>query len=497
MVLTRRQTKELQEREKTTHTSHRCPLDPLDPLDPDTENVVDTATGGTPRRCVLQTRNIISSKGMQGSARKGLQSWPLGAEREQGSTADCTVGQEQNQREPVISSHGGYGSSQEKDLDISNDPEAASAQGMPASALAAPGPLFAPALAPALAPAVPQRNTPPRAAGKAEVRLPTGTEPTDISLVDLYPVRASFVPYTADELPTTTSSIVEGIVGTNWLAQVNAMNRLRRLVAHHGVECDSLLNEHSARIFPAVIKAIKSPRSNVSKSAIMTVRDLFELSPQRMGAELQEDPALKNMNGLLMVLLTKAASNDKKFVVDEAVGALDCMCDSIEASIVLKPILSGSTEHKNPKVRGRCFVLLRSLIVNSRDLDDLLSGEGALVSIVAACDRGTTDNTPEARECAREVMRVVFKEGGSDVLRRCMEEALAAGNDAGEGEGSGTPREIELRGEWNSEGNGTLSGAECGAGSHGKTTSLLERFVAIALGNNRGKAVLLLDKCKI
>ena len=444
MVLTRKQTKELQERELSSLTSLTSQCNPLDSLNNDpvnAEHVVDTFTGGTPPRHVLQMHNTLTPttmtcKGMQGSARKGLTSWPLGkrlggAEEQPRAEKPTTSG--------VVSPRG------KVEEDVGGEEETGRVRG-------------------AAEPSVPPT-----------VVLPTGPEPTDPSQIDLYPSRDSFVPYPEEELPNTSSSIVENIGATNWLAQVNAMNELRRLALHHGTDCDSLLRNNSSTVFPAIVKAIKSPRSNVSKSAIMTVRDLFELLPGPMGTELGKDAGLTNMSGLLMVLLTKAASNDKKFVVDEAVVALDCMCDCIEASIVLRPALSGAAEHKNPKVRGRCFALLRSVVANAPDLDSLLlSSEGVLSSVVVACDRGTTDNTPEARECAREVMCTVFKDGRSDRIRAWMEEALEAR--------SGEHGEHGEHGEDGEDGDGS------------GPASLLQRYTTVVLGN-RGKALLLLGKC--
>jgi hypothetical protein len=458
MVLTRKQTKELQERELSTMTSLTSQCNPLDSLNNDpvtAENVVDTLTGGSPRRSVLQTHNTltpntITCKGMQGSARKGLTSWPLG--KRVGGVIEET---EQRAEQPTTSCVVSQRDAAEDDVRGKQETERGRGTAEPSS----------PSVPPAMV-------------------LPTGPEPADPSQVDLYPSRASFVPYSAEQLPSTTSSIVENIGATSWLAQVNAMNELRRLAVHHGADCDSLLTEHSSTVFPAIVKAIKSPRSNVSKSAIMTVRDLFEMVPGPMGTELGKDAGLTDMSGLLMVLLTKAASNDKKFVVDEALGALDCMCDCVEASIVLRPALSGATEHKNPRVRGRCFVLLRSVVSNAPDLDTLLlSCEGALSSIVVACHLGTTDNTPEARECARDVMCVVFKDGRSDRTRAWMEEALGARNGEQGALGGDVDGDVDV----------DVDGDGHGRGEH-TPASLLERYTTLVLGN-RGKSLILLGKC--
>ena len=86
---------------------------------------------------------------------------------------------------------------------------------------------------------------------------------------------------------------------------------------------------------------------------------------------------------------------------------LEVMCRCVDGRVVLVPVLAGAIEHKNPKVRGRCFVLLQALFCDGdrgRAVDRLVDAEGVLRRLVVACDRGSTDNTPEAREGAREVL---------------------------------------------------------------------------------------------
>ena len=139
----------------------------------------------------------------------------------------------------------------------------------------------------------------------------------------------------------------------------------------------------------------------------------------------------------------------------------EVMCRCVDGRVVLVPVLAGAIEHKNPKVRGRCFVLLQALFCDGdrgRAVDRLVDAEGVLRRLVVACDRGSTDNTPEAREGARAVLCAVLGEGtkGNEGVTRLMEGGLGDGGGGGE-------------------------------------APLLERYVAMALGN-RGRAVLLLEK---
>jgi hypothetical protein len=327
--------------------------------------------------------------------------------------------------------------------------------------------------------------------------LPSGPEPQqNMETCDMYPVLESFVPLEdANQLASFKAHVLSGMGSTEWVDNVRAMNGLRRVAYCYADEVDSLLD--NVAVMSTLIKSIKSPRSNVSKSAIITTRDLFCLRPDRMGAFIAEDPQLKNTNSLLSVLLTKASSNEKKFVVDEAVASLDRMSRRVDRGLVLAPVLAGCTEHKNPKVRGRSFMLLSRLL--SREGEQvrgeseagfLLTG-GVLESIVVACHKGSTDNTPEARESSRGVLSAVLfgglrgghDDGGGDAgfedaVREYMEEFLRRlardGSDRHQGQEDAS--------------NNTLQGTETGDDGD----SLVLRYVSAVLGN-RGKAVLLLQ----
>ena len=470
MVLTRKQTREMNElREQlSTLTSTTNPLDflhsdlpDLDDLD-DLDDRDDAPSVATPGHGhVLQAHN--KTKNMQGSARKGLQSWPLG-EKKVGGT--------------------GFGGGLDLAVQAVGGGSRVGGSGVEV---------------------VPSASEPTQDADHGQSALasntPTRTSPTDPSQqqnVVMYPSRDSFAPIPAGSVPAVTASIVENITSTNWMTQVGAMNELRRLAVRDAPACDGLLSSNGAVVFPAIVKGIKSPRSNVSKSAIMTVRDLVELVPGRTGEELGKDAGLADVNGLLSVLLTKAASNDKKFVVDEAVGALDVMCRSVDGleaehpGAVLSPVLVGTTEHKNPKVRGRCFVMLQTLMETGGEFSDgefspgvtcsrLLKGdEGVLRRVIVACDRGITDNTPEAREGARAVLGAVMKE-----IKEMRENSRTT-------EMVQMALLVDENGDVDEENEGNEDEADGGA-----PESLLVRYLTMALGNNRGKAVLLLEKCRL
>ena len=108
-------------------------------------------------------------------------------------------------------------------------------------------------------------------------------------------------------------------------------------------------------------------------------------------------------NSLLLQLLLKASSNDKRFVIEEVQQTLAVMAKSIDPAACIDR-LHPYAAHRNPKVRAQVAIVLTSAAqqMSPEDLatygsDKLLKVSGTLV----------TDNTPEARNAARELLAML------------------------------------------------------------------------------------------
>ena len=69
--------------------------------------------------------------------------------------------------------------------------------------------------------------------------------------------------------------------------------------------------------------------------------------------------ASRPANSLLAALLLKAASNDKRFVIEAAGAALGALCARMEPVLLVVRLLPYSI-HKNPKARPRAPASARS-----------------------------------------------------------------------------------------------------------------------------------------
>lgn len=131
--------------------------------------------------------------------------------------------------------------------------------------------------------------------------------------------------------------------------------------------------------------------------------DLFATFGDKMIPLLDNGSMTRPANSLLLQLLLKASSNDKRFVIDEVQQTLATMAKNIDPAACLDRLLPYAV-HRNPKVRAQVATVLTAAAqqmipedLASYGSDKLLKVSGTLV----------TDNTPEARNAARELLTML------------------------------------------------------------------------------------------
>jgi hypothetical protein len=149
-----------------------------------------------------------------------------------------------------------------------------------------------------------------------------------------------------------------------------------------------------------MVKAMKNPRSALCKTSIMTCSDIFTA----YGEKLLEGPHLKSMDDLLLQLLMKA-SQDKKFVCEEAEKALNTMVNSV-ARLPLLRKLQSYVRHSNPRVRAKAAVST-SNCVSKMEVNEM-EEFGMILLAQMAADQ-LSDKLPEAREAARSMVNSLFE----------------------------------------------------------------------------------------
>ncbi|TVU34643.1 hypothetical protein EJB05_16486 [Eragrostis curvula] len=144
----------------------------------------------------------------------------------------------------------------------------------------------------------------------------------------------------------------------------------------------------------AIVKTMKNPRSAVLKTSVMACTDIFNSFGNLLSSASDEA-----FDKLLLQLLLKA-SQDKKFVCEEAEKAMRAMATSMPPLPLLKK-LKAYVHHANLRVRAKAAVAIAHC-VSRMDIEAMKDfGMSALLKVAADL---LNDRLPEAREAARSVV---------------------------------------------------------------------------------------------
>ncbi|KAL8158027.1 hypothetical protein AgCh_002657 [Apium graveolens] len=191
-------------------------------------------------------------------------------------------------------------------------------------------------------------------------------------------------------------SLMEGLESKDWVKVCESLNDARRFALFHS----DLLFPISDKVMLVQVKAMKNPRSALCKTAIMAASDIFK----SYGDKLLDDTSSDALDQMLLQLLLKA-SQDKKFVCEEAEKALKIMVDSISPLPMLQKLRVYGT-HANPRVRAKAAISL-SQCVSKMELEEMK--EFGLVPLIQIAAKLLNDKLPEAREAARNMVSLMYK----------------------------------------------------------------------------------------
>ncbi|KAE8714202.1 putative Pentatricopeptide repeat-containing protein [Hibiscus syriacus] len=180
-------------------------------------------------------------------------------------------------------------------------------------------------------------------------------------------------------------SLVEGLDSKDWVTVCESLNFVRRFAIYHS----DLLLPVLEKVILVEVKAMKNPRSALCKTSIMAASDIFG----SFGEKMLDSSAFDQ---LLLQLLLKA-SQDKKFVCEEADKSLTALVNSI-APLPLLQRLHGFVNHGNLRVRAKAAVSI-SNSVSKMGSEEI--GEFRSVSLLQIASDLLNDRLPEAREAAR------------------------------------------------------------------------------------------------
>ncbi|XP_045792297.1 TOG array regulator of axonemal microtubules protein 2-like isoform X1 [Trifolium pratense] len=192
-------------------------------------------------------------------------------------------------------------------------------------------------------------------------------------------------------------NLIGNLDSKNWVKVCESLNDVRRFALYNS----SLLLPILDKILLVVVKSMKNPRSALCKTSIMAASDIFNA----FGDKLFDPSTFEAFDGLLLQLLLKA-SQDKKFVCEEAEKALGSMVGSMTPlPLLLK--LRVSVSHTNLRIRAKAAVSLSKCVSKMQGIEGMEEfGMEKLIEVAADL---VNDRLPEAREAARSIATSVYE----------------------------------------------------------------------------------------
>ena len=141
------------------------------------------------------------------------------------------------------------------------------------------------------------------------------------------------------------------------------------------------------------------------QTAVMCVADLCSVFGNSLMPYIDTGSLSRPANSLLLQLLLKASSNDKRFVIDEVQLSLRTLAKSVDSAALLDRLLP-YTAHRNPKVRAQVAIVLAASAEQMPPEDLAQYGNEKLLKVSGQL---VTDNTQDARTAARELLSLLRK----------------------------------------------------------------------------------------
>ncbi|XP_019181212.1 PREDICTED: uncharacterized protein LOC109176209 [Ipomoea nil] len=190
--------------------------------------------------------------------------------------------------------------------------------------------------------------------------------------------------------------LVGGLESKDWLKVCESLNDVRRFALFHPTLLDPILD----KVILIMVKAMKNPRSALCKTSIMASSDIFNA----FGDKLIEPATSDAFDHVLLQLLLKA-SQDKKFVCEEADRTLKVMVESMTPLPLLQK-LQAYVKHFNLRVRAKAAISIAECF-SKMELEGMK--EFGLVPLIQTAVNLLNDRLPEAREAARSIVVSLYE----------------------------------------------------------------------------------------
>ncbi|XP_043543142.1 TOG array regulator of axonemal microtubules protein 2-like isoform X2 [Chiloscyllium plagiosum] len=197
------------------------------------------------------------------------------------------------------------------------------------------------------------------------------------------------------------------LANSDWEMKRKGLSSVRRLARYHQ---EVLLTKLHA-VCLAVTKEVSNLRSKVSRSAILSLSELFSQLKRNMDQEVDE---------VTRILLHKTGDSNE-FIREEAVKALAVMAENVSPSRALTALIAGGVNHRNTTVR-KCAAENLLSVVEHLGAERLLSGtKENLDQIVQTMVKFSQDGNQETRFYGRKALNILMSH---PEFERYMERSL-------------------------------------------------------------------------
>jgi len=128
-------------------------------------------------------------------------------------------------------------------------------------------------------------------------------------------------------------------VGSDWAVQMEALNNVRLLAIYHASV--TILPQLHA-VVRAVLVVVDNLRSNLSKSALMSLTDMLKYLKTAMDPELDH----------VVLVCVKKSADTAGFIADEAKRAMHAMIHNCTEQRTISALISANA-NKNPVIRAK------------------------------------------------------------------------------------------------------------------------------------------------
>ncbi|XP_054800309.1 uncharacterized protein LOC129304611 [Prosopis cineraria] len=189
-----------------------------------------------------------------------------------------------------------------------------------------------------------------------------------------------------EDIDSCLKTLLTGLDSKEWVLVCNALNNVRRISIFHKEALLDILGD----VITFLVKSLKSPRSALCKTAIMTSADIFSA---------YNDLIIDFLDPLLVQLLLKS-SQDKRFVCEAAERALIAMTTWISPTSLL-PKLQPHLKNRNPRIRAKASMCFSRSVPRLGAEGIKAYGIDKLIQVAAS---QLSDQLPESREAARTLL---------------------------------------------------------------------------------------------